>query len=118
MTDWGCRFDCVSPPAGTWLAHQHEHRLAERISPTPADGRALHRLAEPRQPQSPLPHEHEGGRFRFRLKAGNGEILSSSETYESQAAAKNGVASVSVSPKRGSPRGLMAKTLLWATWTS
>ena len=34
------------------------------------------------------------GKFRFRLKAGNGEIIASSEAYESKAAAKNGVASV------------------------
>jgi len=36
----------------------------------------------------------KGGKFRFRLKAGNGEIIASSEAYESKAAAKNGVASV------------------------
>jgi hypothetical protein len=34
-----------------------------------------------------------GGKFRFRLKAGNGEIIASSEAYESKANAKNGIAS-------------------------
>jgi uncharacterized protein len=36
----------------------------------------------------------KGGKFRFRLKVGNGEIIASSEVYESKASAKNGVASV------------------------
>lgn len=39
-------------------------------------------------------YSDKGGKFRFRLKAGNGEIIASSEAYESKAAAKNGVASV------------------------
>ena len=34
------------------------------------------------------------GRFRFRLKAGNGEIIAVSQAYETKAAAKNGIASV------------------------
>ncbi|HZA09001.1 YegP family protein [Mycobacterium sp.] len=34
------------------------------------------------------------GKFRFRLKAGNGEIIATGEAYESKAAAKNGIASV------------------------
>jgi uncharacterized protein len=36
----------------------------------------------------------KGGKFRFRLKAGNGEIIAVGEAYESNAAAKNGVESV------------------------
>lgn len=32
--------------------------------------------------------------FRFNLKAGNGEIIASSETYSSESACKNGIASV------------------------
>ncbi|HTL42456.1 MAG TPA: YegP family protein [Pseudolysinimonas sp.] len=36
----------------------------------------------------------EGGQFHFNLKAGNGEIIASSEMYESKAAAKNGIDSV------------------------
>ena len=32
--------------------------------------------------------------FRFNLKAGNGEIIASSETYSSESACENGVASV------------------------
>ena len=37
---------------------------------------------------------HKSGKFRFRLKAGNGEIIAVGEAYESKAAAKNGIASV------------------------
>lgn len=36
----------------------------------------------------------KGGKYRFRLKAANGEIIASSEAYESKAAAKNGIESV------------------------
>jgi uncharacterized protein len=38
------------------------------------------------------------GQYRFRLKAANGEIVASSEAYESKASAKNGVASVRRTP--------------------
>lgn len=34
------------------------------------------------------------GKWTFNLKAGNGEIILTSETYESKAAAENGIASV------------------------
>jgi uncharacterized protein len=34
------------------------------------------------------------GKFRFRLKAGNGEIIALGEAYESKVAAKNGIESV------------------------
>ncbi|MEO0343949.1 MAG: YegP family protein [Pseudomonadota bacterium] len=34
------------------------------------------------------------GEFRFRLKAGNGEIILASESYKQKASAKNGIASV------------------------
>ncbi len=34
------------------------------------------------------------GKYHFVLKAGNGEIIASSETYNSKAAAKNGIESV------------------------
>lgn len=34
------------------------------------------------------------GKFRFRLKAANGEILASSEAYNSKDSAKSGIASV------------------------
>jgi len=39
-------------------------------------------------------YQDKGGKFRFRLKAGNGEIIASSEGYNSKASAKNGIASV------------------------
>jgi uncharacterized protein YegP (UPF0339 family) len=35
-----------------------------------------------------------GGKFRFRLKAANGEVIASSEAYESKASAQNGIQSV------------------------
>ncbi|WP_439693057.1 YegP family protein [Curtobacterium sp. SP.BCo] len=34
------------------------------------------------------------GEYRFRLKAGNGEVIATSEGYASKAGAKNGIASV------------------------
>lgn len=36
----------------------------------------------------------KAGKYRFRLKAGNGEIIATSEAYESKAGAKNGIESV------------------------
>jgi uncharacterized protein YegP (UPF0339 family) len=36
----------------------------------------------------------KAGKFRFRLWAGNGEIIAVSEAYESKASAKNGIESV------------------------
>lgn len=35
-----------------------------------------------------------GGKYRFRLKAPNGQIIASSEGYNSKAAAKNGIESI------------------------
>jgi hypothetical protein len=34
------------------------------------------------------------GKFRFRLKAGNGEIIAVGEAYESKASALNGIESI------------------------
>ena len=39
-------------------------------------------------------YEDKAGKFRFRLKARNGEIIAVGEAYESKAAAKKGIASV------------------------
>lgn len=39
-------------------------------------------------------YKDKGGKHRFRLKAGNGEIIASSEAYESKAACENGIESV------------------------
>ena len=41
------------------------------------------------------------GKFRFRLKAGNGEIIASSEAYESKAAAQKGIKSVRTNTSAG-----------------
>lgn len=38
--------------------------------------------------------QSDSGKFHFNLKAGNGQIILSSEMYESRAAAENGIASV------------------------
>jgi uncharacterized protein len=38
--------------------------------------------------------QDKAGKFRFRLKAGNGEIVATGEAYESKASAKKGVESV------------------------
>ncbi|MGF1596662.1 MAG: YegP family protein [Acidimicrobiales bacterium] len=39
-------------------------------------------------------YEDKAGKFRFRLKAGNGEIIAVGEAYESKAAAVKGIESV------------------------
>ena len=39
-------------------------------------------------------YKDAGGKFRFRLKAANGETIASSEAYETKAGAENGIASV------------------------
>ncbi|MGH1505806.1 MAG: YegP family protein [Acidimicrobiales bacterium] len=39
-------------------------------------------------------YKDKGGKFRFRLKASNGQVIASSEAYNTKAAAKNGIKSV------------------------
>ena len=39
-------------------------------------------------------YEDKSGKFRFRLKAANGEIVATGEAYESKAGAKAGVQAV------------------------
>ena len=39
-------------------------------------------------------YEDKSGGYRFRLKAGNGEIIAVSESYKSKAGAENGIKSV------------------------
>lgn len=39
-------------------------------------------------------YKDAGGKFRFRLKAGNGQVIAVGEAYESKAAAMNGIESV------------------------
>jgi uncharacterized protein YegP (UPF0339 family) len=39
-------------------------------------------------------YKDKGSKFRFRLKASNGEIIAVGEAYESKASAKNGIESV------------------------
>lgn len=39
-------------------------------------------------------YKDKAGKFRFRLKASNGQIIASGEAYESKASAMNGIASV------------------------
>ncbi|MDZ5145172.1 MULTISPECIES: YegP family protein [Microbacterium] len=39
-------------------------------------------------------YKSPNGQFRFRLKAGNGEIIAVSEAYTTKAAATNGIQSV------------------------
>lgn len=36
----------------------------------------------------------KAGKYRFRLKAANGQTIAASEAYESKASAKNGIASI------------------------
>lgn len=39
-------------------------------------------------------YKDSGGKFRFRLKAGNGQVIAVGEAYESKSAAMNGIESV------------------------
>ncbi|NYE94301.1 hypothetical protein FHU41_000522 [Psychromicrobium silvestre] len=39
-------------------------------------------------------YEDKSGDFRFRLKAGNGEVIATSQGYKSKASALNGIESV------------------------
>lgn len=39
-------------------------------------------------------YSDKAGKFRFRLKAGNGEVIAQSEPYESKSSCMNGVESV------------------------
>lgn len=39
-------------------------------------------------------YEDKGGKFRFRLKASNGQVVAVGEAYETRAAAKKGCESV------------------------
>lgn len=39
-------------------------------------------------------YKDKAGKYRFRLKAANGQIIAVGEAYESKAAAKNGIESV------------------------
>ncbi|WP_082487084.1 YegP family protein [Leifsonia sp. Root112D2] len=39
-------------------------------------------------------YEDKSGHYRFRLKAGNGEVIAVSEAYNSKASAQNGIESV------------------------
>ena len=52
-------------------------------------------------------YRDKAGAFRFRLKAGNGEIVLSSEGYTAKASAKNGIASVQ---KNGGKKKSFTKT--------
>ena len=47
-----------------------------------------------------------GGKFRWRLKAPNGEIIASSEAYSSKAACMNGIKSV----KTNAPKAEIVET--------
>jgi uncharacterized protein YegP (UPF0339 family) len=39
-------------------------------------------------------YQDKAGKWRFRLKAGNGQVIAVGEAYESKAAAENGIESV------------------------
>jgi uncharacterized protein YegP (UPF0339 family) len=45
-------------------------------------------------------YKDAAGKFRFRLKAPNGEIIATSEAYESKAGCKNGIESVKTNAKK------------------
>jgi len=39
-------------------------------------------------------YKDKAGKFRFRLKAGNGEVIATGEAYESKAGCENGIESI------------------------
>lgn len=39
-------------------------------------------------------YKDKAGKYRFRLKAANGQTIAASEAYESKTSAKNGIASI------------------------
>ena len=39
-------------------------------------------------------YKDKAGKYRFRLKASNGQVIATGEAYESKAAAENGIKSV------------------------
>jgi uncharacterized protein YegP (UPF0339 family) len=39
-------------------------------------------------------YQDKAGKYRFRLKAGNGQVIATGEAYESKDAAQNGIESV------------------------
>ncbi len=39
-------------------------------------------------------YKDNAGKFRFRLNAGNGEVIATGKSYESKSAAENGIKSV------------------------
>ena len=39
-------------------------------------------------------YKDKAGKFRFRLKAGNGEVIATGEAYESKAGCLNGIESI------------------------
>lgn len=45
------------------------------------------------------PYDDRAGKWRFRLKAGNGQVIATGEAYESKSAAQNGIESI----KRNAP---------------
>ena len=54
-------------------------------------------------------YQDKAGKYRFRLKASNGQVIAVGEAYESKAAAENGIASVqenAASPDLMSAAGL------------
>jgi hypothetical protein len=39
-------------------------------------------------------YKDKGGKFRFRLKAGNGQVIAASEAYNTKKSAENGIESI------------------------
>jgi uncharacterized protein YegP (UPF0339 family) len=51
-------------------------------------------------------YKDKNGKFRFRLKAPNGEIIATSEAYEAKSGCKNGIASVQENAKNADIKDL------------
>jgi hypothetical protein len=63
--------------------------LALGLSPSPTDDERETEMAGKFEV-----YEDRSGKYRFRLKAGNGEIVAQGEAYESKSAAQKGCESV------------------------
>lgn len=97
----------VGPPTGPSLLRVVQTRLTR--TGDPSGSRPCEPVREPRYFPRPVVHSPRGvllwpgkfeiykdakGQFRFRLKAGNGEIVATDEAYESKAGVLKGVDAV------------------------
>ena len=59
----------------------------------PVEDQTVEGYAEEKNPKFEM-YKDKAGEFRFRLKAGNGQIIATSESYSTKSACENGIESV------------------------